>query len=109
MYSTFPLQIISPARMVYSGDVSLAEIPGSEGYFGVLPGHAPLFALLRPGIVTLHAPADMRFLRVEGGYAEVTPGGVTLLVEQVEELSQDQLAEARAALAAAPVPEPFAA
>lgn len=77
----FHFDLVSPERMLFSGEVDQVDVPGSEGDFGVLAGHAPLIAMLRPGIVSvLGAGAPTRIV-VADGYAEVNPEGLTILVE----------------------------
>ncbi len=65
-------ELVSPERLVFSADVDMVVVPGSEGDFGVLPGHAPLISSLRPGIVEVHdeGKAPERIF-VSGGFAEV--------------------------------------
>jgi F-type H+-transporting ATPase subunit epsilon len=77
----FHFDLVSPQRVLFSGDVEQVDIPGSEGDFGVLAGHAPLIAMLRPGIVTVFgAGAPIRVV-IADGYAEVNPEGLTILAE----------------------------
>jgi F-type H+-transporting ATPase subunit epsilon len=77
----FHFDLVSPERMLFSGEVDQVDVPGSEGDFGVLAGHAPLIAMLRPGIVSvLGAGAPTRIV-VADGYAEVNPEGLTILAE----------------------------
>jgi len=83
---TFPLQIVSPAKIVFSGAVSMVEVPGSEGDFAVLAGHSPLFSMIRPGIVTIHEGATKRYFVIEAGYADVTPEGTTILAEAIRDI-----------------------
>lgn len=75
-------ELVSPSRLLFSGSVASVTIPGTEGDMGILPGHAPVLSTLRPGVVTItrdSAPAEKIFVR--GGFAEVNPGGLTLLAE----------------------------
>lgn len=83
MATQFPLHIVSPARTVFSGDVSLVEVPGLEGDFGVLAGHAPFFSMLRPGVITIHTAGGTQRLEVESGYADVGPEGTTILSDKI--------------------------
>jgi F-type H+-transporting ATPase subunit epsilon len=92
--ATFHFELTSPERLVYSGEVEHVVVPGSEGEFGVLAEHAPLIAMLRPGILTILGPNERRFV-VRGGFAEVNPRGLTVLADfaaAVEELDRDVLA-----------------
>lgn len=103
------VDIVTPEKPYASVQATLVEVPGVEGDFGVLPGHAPLISAIRPGIVTIHldGQAKQRFV-VLGGMAEVTPERCTILgeyVEEVSEMTRDQaamrLTESKSALAAA--------
>ena len=85
----FHFDLVSPQRVLFSGDVEQVDIPGSEGDFGVLAGHAPLIAMLRPGIVSvLGAPGAPARIVVGDGYAEVNPEGLTILAELASPLEE---------------------
>ena len=89
--------LVSPARLLFSGDVASVVIPGTEGEMTILPQHAPILATLKPGIVTItrEGGATERIF-VKGGMAEVNPQGLTLLAEvaiPVAELSAEALAQ----------------
>jgi len=93
--ATFHFEITSPERLVFSGEVEHVVVPGSEGEFGVLASHAPLIAMLRPGILTILGPNERRFV-VRGGFAEVNPKGLIVLADfatAVEDLDRDVLAD----------------
>jgi F-type H+-transporting ATPase subunit epsilon len=79
--TTFHFDLVSPEKLLFSGEVEHVVVPGSEGEFGVLAGHAPLVAMLKPGILTLLEPAPARRIVVGGGFAEVNPDGLTVLAE----------------------------
>ena len=92
--ATFHFEITSPERLVFSGEVEHVVVPGSEGELGVLASHAPLIAMLRPGILTILGPNERRFV-VRGGFAVVKPKGLTVLADfasAVEDLDRDVLA-----------------
>ena len=75
------LQLITPEKILFEGAVTQAQLPGSEGEFGVLPGHAPTIATLQEGTVAIDPEGDARLeFAISGGVAEVTPERVTLLV-----------------------------
>ncbi|NBC35727.1 ATP synthase F1 subunit epsilon [Novosphingobium sp. FSY-8] len=79
-------ELVTPARLVRSESVHMVVVPGTEGEFGVLEGHAPFMATIRDGAVKVYttesgAPEE---IVVRGGFAEVTPKGLTLLAEAVE-------------------------
>lgn len=99
--ATFPFELASPARLVFSGEVDQVDCPGAEGDFGVLAQHAPLIAALRPGILTVRQGSGAKRFYVRDGFAEVNPSGLTVIVEYAvpaEELTGDAIAkEIRAA------------
>src|SRR2546429_306740 len=78
---TLHFDLVSPERLLFSGDVNQVDVPGSEGDFGVLAGHAPLIATLRPGIMTIHGEGEAIRIVVMGGFAEVSPEGLTILAD----------------------------
>jgi F-type H+-transporting ATPase subunit epsilon len=92
--ATFHFELVSPERQLFSGSVEQVVVPGSEGEFGVLAGHAPFVSSLRPGILTIHGEGQPKRLFVRGGFAEVGEGGLTVLAERataVEDLRVDQI------------------
>ena len=95
--ATFHFELVSPEKLAFSGEVDQVDVPGSEGDFGVLAGHAPLIALLRPGILTVYAGGEQTKLVVLGGFAEVGPDGLTVLADvatPVEDVDRAALASA---------------
>jgi F-type H+-transporting ATPase subunit epsilon len=75
-------ELVSPARLLYSGDVASVILPGSEGEMTILPQHAPLLATLKPGVVTVTKDGgSSERIFVRGGFAEVNPQGLTVLAE----------------------------
>ena len=92
--ATFHFELVSPEKISFSGEVDQVDVPGAEGDFGVLAGHAPLIALMRPGIMTVTAAGEQTKLVVLGGFAEVGPDGLTVLADvatSVEDLDRDML------------------
>ncbi len=76
-------EMVSPDRLLKTADVDMVIVPGMEGDFGVLPGHAPLISTMRPGVVEIHDEGnDVEQIFVRGGFAEVTTEGVTILAEK---------------------------
>jgi F-type H+-transporting ATPase subunit epsilon len=75
-------EFVSPESVLFSGDVDQVDLPGSEGDMGILPGHAPLVTTLRPGIVTIFRSGQREPVVVIGGFAEVSPAGLTVLADQ---------------------------
>jgi F-type H+-transporting ATPase subunit epsilon len=92
---TFPFELVSPERLLISEPADEVRVPGTEGEFTVLPGHAPIISSLRPGIVTVIAGGTTRRLFVRSGLAENTPErGLTILAEEAlpaEELDAAKL------------------
>jgi F-type H+-transporting ATPase subunit epsilon len=78
--ATFHFDLVSPEELVFSGEVEHVVVPGTEGEFGVLAGHAPLVAMLKPGILKILGPNEQRIM-VVGGFAEVGPEGLTVLAD----------------------------
>jgi len=75
-------ELVSPARLLYSGDVASVILPGTEGEMTILPQHAPLLATLKPGVVTVTRDGgSSERIFVRGGFAEVNPQGLTVLAE----------------------------
>jgi F-type H+-transporting ATPase subunit epsilon len=92
----FRLEFVTPERAVALDDIDEAEIPGEAGYFGVLPGHAPLLAALKPGEMWFRKGADRVYAFVGGGFAEVLPDKVTILAEVAERAEDIDVARAEA-------------
>ena len=76
------LDFVSPERVLFAGDVDQVDLPGAEGDMGILPSHAPLVTALRPGIVTVFREGKKDLFVVIGGFAEVSPSGLTVLADQ---------------------------
>jgi F-type H+-transporting ATPase subunit epsilon len=74
-------EFVSPERMLFSGDVDQVDLPGAEGDMGILPLHAPLVTALRPGIVTIFNQGRREEVIVVGGFAEMSPAGLTILAD----------------------------
>ena len=95
------LTIVTPARVAYEGDAAEVQVPGWEGEYGVLPNHAQMLTLTRPGVVTVLGGANPGRMLVGKGLAEVGPDRVTLLVDRCEDPAKIDKAAARAELDAA--------
>ena len=82
---SFTFELVTPARLVRSEEVYQVDVPGSEGDFGVLEGHAPVMTTIRDGALRVYktAGAAPEEVRVEGGFAEVNAQGLTVLAEHV--------------------------
>ena len=93
--ATFHFDLVSPEKLAFSGEVDQVDIPGVEGDFGVLAGHAPVIAAIRPGIITVHAGGNREKIIVTGGIAEVNENGLTVLADTAtssEELDRAKFA-----------------
>ena len=92
---TFHFDLVAPDKLVFSGEVEQVDVPGAEGDFGVLAGHAPLVALLKPGILVIHESGQQKRIVVTGGFAEVNPQGLTILADvasSIEDLDRAVIA-----------------
>jgi F-type H+-transporting ATPase subunit epsilon len=77
--------LVAPERQLFSADVDQVDAPGLEGDFGVLAGHAPFMTALKAGEVTVYEGATKRVFAIQGGFADVTPQGLTILAEHAVE------------------------
>jgi F-type H+-transporting ATPase subunit epsilon len=94
--ATFHLDLVSPEKLAFSGEVDQVDVPGVEGDFGVLAGHAPVVAAIRPGILTVITGGTKQKIIVLGGLAEVSDKGLTVLADfatSLDELDRTQFAE----------------
>jgi F-type H+-transporting ATPase subunit epsilon len=92
--ANFHFNLVSPAKLLFSGDVTQVDVPGLEGDFGVLAGHAPMVSSLRPGILTVHVNGTQVQMVVLGGFAEVSAAGLTVLADlatSVDDFDRDLL------------------
>jgi len=91
------LQIVATDRLLVNETVDEVEIPGSDGYFGVLPGHTPLLSLLQVGELWYRQGQEFHYLAIAQGFAEVMPDRVTILAQVAERAEEIDLARAEAA------------
>jgi F-type H+-transporting ATPase subunit epsilon len=79
-------ELVTPAKLVRSENVHMVVVPGTEGEFGVLEGHAPFMSTIKDGVVKVYASAGApaQEIFIAGGFAEVSPKGLTVLAESVE-------------------------
>ena len=99
MADTFQFELVAPEKLIFSDDIEFVVVPGAEGDFGVLPGHALLLSTVRPGIIEIHEndkPKERFF--VGGGFAEVTPERCTVLSTESVNLAEIDESAARARL-----------
>ena len=96
---TVEFELVSPAKLLVSEPVEMVVIPGAEGDIGVLPGHSPLIATVRPGVIDIHEGGKVRDrIFVGGGFAEVSPNRCTVLAEEATPIDEINLATAEARL-----------
>jgi F-type H+-transporting ATPase subunit epsilon len=91
------LEVVTPDRSVVTERVDEVEIPGADGYFGVLPGHTPLLATLQVGELWYRKGNDKVYLSIAFGFAEVLPDRVTILAQLAERADEIDVARAEAA------------
>ena len=94
--ATFHFDLVSPEKLAFSGEVDQVDVPGFEGDFGVLAGHAPIVAAIRPGFLTVHTGEEKQKIIVLGGLAEMSEKGLTVLADvatSVQELDRAQFAD----------------
>src|SRR5947209_7269504 len=95
--ATFQFDLVSPEKLLFSGDVDQVDVPGTEGDFGVLAGHAPTVSALRPGIMTVFVQGNQQRMVVLGGFAEISADGkltvLADLADSVEDFDRGVIAE----------------
>jgi F-type H+-transporting ATPase subunit epsilon len=84
----FQFDLVSPEKLLFSGEVDQVDVPGSEGDFGVLAGHAPLVTTIRPGVLVMFRDGGELRVVVNGGFAEVGPSGLTVLADMAVPLEE---------------------
>lgn len=85
--------LVSPERELFNGEVDQVVVPGSEGEFGVLPNHSPVMSVIKPGALKVINDGAERRIFVNGGFADVTPDGLTVLAEEAIDLADIDAAE----------------
>lgn len=89
MVEKFKIEITTPGKLAYSGDIEMAVIPGEDGELGVLAGHAETLTTLKNGVVNLYQGEIIKDrIFVAGGFSEITPSEVSILATEAEDLSQ---------------------
>src|SRR6201994_2275929 len=94
--ATFQFDLVSPEKLAFSGEVDQVDVPGVEGDFGVLAGHAPVVAAIRPGILVVTTGGTHEKIIVLGGLAEVSDKGLTVLADvatSIQEIDRVAFAE----------------
>lgn len=93
MADKLAFELVSPERLLMSAEVDMVVVPGTEGDFGVLSGHAPVVSTMRPGVIDITDEKAETRIFVRGGFAEVTPAGLTVLAEEAINLGEVDQAE----------------
>ena len=88
MAGTFKFELVSPERVLHAVDAEQAIVPSAEGEFTMLPGHAPMVATLRPGVIDVSAQGSRKRLFVKSGFVEVDPTRLTVLAEKAYDLDE---------------------
>ena len=95
MSDKLQFSLVSPERELFNGEVDQVDVPGTEGDFGVLPLHAPFMAAIRTGAITVFNDGAETKYMIQGGFADVTPDGLTVLAERatlLEDVNAEELA-----------------
>jgi F-type H+-transporting ATPase subunit epsilon len=95
--ATLKLEIITAERQVFSDDVNIVVAPGVEGELGILPHHAPLITMLKPGEVLIRKDSEETYLFVSGGFLEVRPDKIIILADACERSEEIDVERAEAA------------
>lgn len=95
MADKLQFDLVAPEQRLFSGAVDMVVVPGTEGDFGVLPQHAPFMSTIRSGAIAVHDGGQVTRTFIHGGFAEVTPEGLTILAEEAIDLSEVDAAEIR--------------
>ncbi len=91
--SSFHLDLVAPEKVLFSGDVQSVIVPGTEGLFQVLSGHAPMMSALKSGVVVAVAKGETKRIFIRGGFADVSSSALTILAEHATFLSDVNLEE----------------
>ena len=97
MADTMKLQVICPDRIFYEGEVSMVELPTTEGEIGISPRHLPLPCILAPGVMAITENAEMKIAAVHSGFVQILPEKVTVMAEVAEWPDEIDLDRAQAA------------
>ena len=95
MADRFQLQVATPERLLVQEDVSEVELPGKDGYMGILPGHAPLLGMLGAGVLTYQSGGQKQLLAVDGGFIEIFDNHVSVLADYAELSTSIKVDDAR--------------
>jgi F-type H+-transporting ATPase subunit epsilon len=92
--ATLTLSVVAPDKSVVETEASSVVAPGTEGYFGIQAGHVPLVAALKPGIIEYMKDNQRHYVYIGGGFAQVSPTGVTILADEAESAKNIDLSKA---------------
>jgi F-type H+-transporting ATPase subunit epsilon len=96
MSNPFTFELVSPEKLLFSGDVTMVTVPGEEGDFGVLHAHSPLISTLRPGVLRVYEGSEItQRVFISGGFAEVTGARCTVLADTAQLVSEIDPSQAR--------------
>ncbi len=98
MPDSFELEVATPERLLVREEAWELQVPGTDGYLGILPGHAPMLSQLGTGFLSYRAGARQRFLSIAGGFLEVLPDHVRVLADVAERAEESDVERARADL-----------
>lgn len=98
MAKTFLLEVVTPEQILLSKQVESVVVPAAEGYLGILAGHAPLLAVLKPGEIAIRDEKGSAYLFTAGGFLECTPAKVNVLTESAEPVEKIDVPRAEEAL-----------
>jgi len=101
MAEKLTFSLVSPEREIFSGDVDQVDVPGTEGDLGIFPNHSPLMSAVRTGLVTIFVDGTEDQYFVSGGFADVTPSGLTLLADEATHIDAVDHDDLRARIAVA--------
>ncbi len=101
MAATITIEIVSPEHLILSEEAQSVSVPGQEGYFTVLGEHAPLMTTLKPGFIRVVIGSKTQTYYVQGGFADISPDGVTILAEEAKTGEDFDRSEIDAAILAA--------
>lgn len=93
MADKLQFDLVAPEARLFSGKVDMVVVPGTEGDFGVLPEHAPFMSTIRSGAIAVHDGGEVTRTFIHGGFAEVTPEGLTILAEEAIDLAAADASE----------------
>jgi F-type H+-transporting ATPase subunit epsilon len=95
MADTFQLEVATPEQLLVNEPVTLAELPGLNGYMGILAGHAPLMSALGPGVLSYEGGGGAHVYAISGGFVEVSENHVRVLADDAEAAEDIQVDKAR--------------